>query len=62
MDDDFLFRVERLKSEFKQLNRQGFHSIGLLVGLFDDFSYYKWRVAILGPKDTSYKCGLFLCN
>ena len=41
MDDDFLFRVERLKSEFKQLNRQGYYNISLQVELFDEFCYYK---------------------
>jgi ubiquitin-protein ligase len=59
MDDNFLFLVERLKSEFKQLNRQGFYSSGLQVGLFDKFSYYKWRAFKSGPVYTSYKGGLF---
>ena len=51
--------LERISKEFKDINRNPIANCGVTVGLFDDNDVTKWRVSLLGPKDTSYRGGLF---
>ena len=51
--------MERISKEFKDLNREPVANCGITIGLFDSDDIRNWRVSILGPKDTSYKGGLF---
>ena len=51
--------LERISKEFKDINRNPIANCGVTVGLFNDDDVTKWRVSLLGPKDTSYKGGLF---
>ena len=51
--------MERISKEFKDLNREPVANCGITIGLFDLDDIRNWRVSILGPKDTSYKGGLF---
>ena len=46
-------------NEYKDINTKPIGNCGIYVGLFDENNYRKWRASILGPKDTSYKGGLF---
>ena len=51
--------VQRIMEEFKEINRNPISNCGVTVGLFNDGDPTRWRVSLLGPKDTSYKGGLF---
>ena len=51
--------VQRIMEEFKEINRNPISNCGVTVGLFNEGDPTRWRVSLLGPKDTSYKGGLF---
>ena len=51
--------LEIILAEFKDLQENPINNIGNSVGLQDINNPWKWRVPLLGPKDTSYKDGLF---
>ena len=51
--------MDRIIEEHRDINRNPIANCGVTVGLFDDSDYTKWRVTLLGPKDSSYKGGLF---
>ncbi len=53
---------ERIRKEYMDINRNPISNCGVTVGLIDENSYYDWRVTLTGPKDTSYKGGLFQLN
>ena len=50
----------RIRKEFKDLlNGPITCCSAMSVSLFDDNDITNWKVSMLGPKDTSYKGGLF---
>ncbi len=51
--------LDRIAREYKDINRNPIANCGVTVGLFDEGNFKKWRVSLLGPKDTSYRGGLF---
>ena len=51
--------LDRIAKEFKDINRNPIANCGVTVGLFNDDDVRHWRVSLLGPKDTSYRNGLF---
>ena len=51
--------LDRIAKEYKDINRNPIGNCGVTVGLFDENDFSRWRVSLLGPKDTSYKGGLF---
>jgi ubiquitin-conjugating enzyme E2 D/E len=51
--------LERIKDEFAELSNNPNANCGFTVGLVDDNSYFDWKISLFGPKDTSYKNGLF---
>ena len=50
---------DRILQEFKDINRNPITNCGVTVGLINDSDITKWRISLLGPKDTSYSGGLF---
>ena len=54
--------LERISREFKDINRNPIANCGVTVGLFNGDDIRNWRVSLLGPKDTSYKGGLFFLS
>ena len=54
--------AERLYKEFREISNNPIPNCGVTVGLIDDNNIYDWRVTLIGPKDTSYKGGLFQLN
>ena len=50
---------QRILEEFKDINRNPISNCGVTVGLFNEGDPMRWRVSLLGPRDTSYKGGLF---
>ena len=54
--------LTRLKQEYALCSADNELSlIGCSFGL-DNNNYYKWKVSIIGPKDTPYENGLFFIN
>ena len=49
----------QILKEFKDINRNPISNCGVTVGLFNENDPTRWRVSLLGPKDTSYNGGLF---
>ena len=54
--------LNRIIEEYKQMNRNPIDNCGVTVGLFNESDYTKWKVTIIGPKDSSYKGGLFILS
>ena len=48
-----------MNNEYNDLNYNPISSLGINVGLIDDYDIYKWRVCLIGPKDTPYAKGIF---
>ena len=51
-----------VKREFIEISRNPLTDLGITVGLLNENDFYEWKLSILGPKDTSYKEGLFYLN
>ena len=51
--------LDRIRKEFDDLVKEPLTNCAITVGLFDDNDITNWKVSLLGPKDTSYKGGLF---
>ena len=51
--------LKRIMKEYFDLNKNPIVNCGITVGLFDKNDIRKWKVTIFGPKDTSYRGGLF---
>ena len=54
--------IEILKNEFKQINNNPNMNTGVTVGLPNEFNYFEWNATLRGPKDSSYKNGIFILN
>ena len=54
--------LERIIEEFKDINRNPISNCGVTVGLLNENDYSEWKVSLLGPKDTSYRNGLFFLS
>ena len=50
---------KRNVEEYKYMNAHPINNCGITIGNIEDDSYDHWRVSLIGPKDTSYKGGLF---
>ncbi len=50
---------KRIKEEFRDVYINSLCDASASVGLPEEDNFYKWRVALLAPKDTPYKGGLF---
>ena len=51
--------LQRIKKDYRDLNRIPLTGMGMAFGLFDEDKICKWKVTILGAKDSSYKGALF---
>ena len=51
--------LEKIKEEYKDLNRHPIPNLGITVGLVEENNPYIWNLTIYGPKDTPYSGGLF---
>ena len=51
--------IERIKEEFADLTENPIGNCGITVGLMDESDYTRWRVSLIGPRDSSYVNGLF---
>ena len=51
--------IKRISNEYRDINRYPNANIGLAVGLKDPDNIFRWSASLLGPKDSSYKGGIF---
>ena len=51
--------LNRIIEEYKDLYRNPITNCGNTVGLVEENNYRKWRCTVMGPKDSSYREGLF---
>ena len=56
--------LDRINKEYKDMNRNPIANCGVTVGYFDTDGNnpFQWRVTPIGPRDTSYKGGLFILS
>ena len=59
MSKEKINALKIIKEEFNDLYSDPITNIGLTVDLPNRNNYFEWRCSILGPKDTSYKGGVF---
>ena len=50
---------KRIMKEFEELKKEPNLNIGVTVGIPNKNNIFEWRATILGPKDSSYRGGLF---
>ena len=61
MLDPSKFKVmKRIREEYISINKSQISKYGILVGITDEDNYFHWRITLIGPKDTSYKGGIFV--
>ena len=51
--------MKRIWKEFREICRFPDANIGLSIGLPDQDNIFRWRANIVGPRDSSYKGGIF---
>ena len=54
--------MKKIRAEFEQINRSPNPNIGVTVGLEDENDIFRWRATLSGPKDSSYKGGVFILD
>ena len=54
--------MNRIKIEFNDINNNPLGEIGVTIGLNDENNIFRWSATLQGPKDTSYKGGIFLLD
>ena len=56
---DKINALKRLREEYRILNINPIKNICCTIGLVEEENMLKWRASLCGPKDTSYKGGIF---
>ena len=49
-----------IKKEYERMNNNPNGNIGVSIGLLNENDFFTWRATMTGPKDTSYKGGIFI--
>ena len=52
--------MKRIKEEYNEINGNPDSNIGLTISFPEEDNIFKWRVTLTGPKDTSYRGGVFI--
>ena len=52
--------MKRIKKEYFEINENPNSNIGFVVGLPEEDNIFKWRANLVGPRDSSYKRGVFI--
>ena len=59
LNQEKIAAMKIIKQEYVDLNNNPISNIGVTVGLLDEDNIFEWRCTLMGPKDTSYKGGIF---
>ena len=51
--------MKRIWKEFREIRRFSDVNIGLSIGLPDQDNIFRWSASLTGPRDSSYKGGIF---
>ena len=62
MTQEKIEAMKRIKAELKDINENPIESIGVTVGLVHDDNVFEWKCTLMGPRDTSYRNGIFYLN
>ena len=54
--------MENIKKEYMEINNSPNSNIGVTVGLPNELNFFEWQVTMIGPKDSSYKGGIFILS
>ena len=54
--------AQRIYEEYKEWSANPNNNCGITVGLLNENCIFDWKVTLIGPKETSYKGGLFQLN
>ena len=60
MDQQRIQAMKLIKKEYEEINKTPNSNIGVTIGLIDENNIFQWRATLTGPKDTSYKGGIFI--
>ena len=52
--------MQQIRQEFLSINNNPNPNIGVTVGLINEDDIFHWKVTLIGPKDTSYRGGIFI--
>jgi len=52
--------MKQIKKEYEEITKFPNLNIGATIGLINEDDVFKWRATLRGPRDTSYKGGLFI--
>jgi len=52
--------MKQIKREYEEITKFPNLNIGATIGLINEDDVFKWRATLRGPRDTSYKGGLFI--
>ena len=52
--------MKLIKKEYDEINKTPNSNIGVTIGLNDENNIFEWRATLTGPKDTSYRGGIFI--
>ena len=62
LTEDKVNAMKRIKEELREINKNPIANIGVTVRLVNDDNVFEWRCTLMGPKDTSYRNGIFFLN
>ena len=54
--------IREIIEEYKYLQRNPILNLPITIGLPNENDILKWRISMIGPKDTPYKNGCFLIS
>ena len=52
--------MKRIKEEYISINQYPNTSLGIEIGLVDEYNIFRWKITLSGPIDSSYKRGIFV--
>ena len=60
MDFQKIMAMKQIKKEYEEINKNPNSNTGVTIGLINENDIFKWRATLTGPKDSSYKGGIFI--
>ena len=60
MNQSKINTMKRIREEYISINKTEIAKYGILVGITDEDNYFHWKITLIGPKDTSYRDGVFI--